>query len=87
MNAVDIIIIVIAVMSAFLGLKCGFIPTAFVIFVGMILCAAILDAVAKAGVAEEAISHSHIAELPMKRFPLLLGLLRGEFDFLKTLFD
>jgi membrane protein required for colicin V production len=57
------------------------------LFIGAILCAAILSAVAKAGVATDSISQSQLAELLMRRFPLLLGLLPGNFDFLKSLFS
>jgi membrane protein required for colicin V production len=57
------------------------------LFIGAILCAAILSAVAKAGVATGSISQSQLAELLMRRFPLLLGLLPGNFDFLKSLFS
>jgi membrane protein required for colicin V production len=55
-------------------------------FFGVIFFSAILSAMAKAGVATDAISHSYLAELFVKRFPLLLGLLPENFDFLKSFF-
>ena len=61
--------------------------------VGALMIAAILTIVAKTefgiagtGGAEEAIQESRLAELLMENFGLLLGLLPGEFDFVRDFF-
>jgi len=56
--------------------------------IGGMLCAAVLAIVSKyLPGTEEVISHSAMAKLLIERFPLLLALLPGEFDFIRDFFS
>jgi membrane protein required for colicin V production len=57
------------------------------VFIGGLLCAAILAIVVKYYPGTEAvISQSGLARFLMERFPLLLALLPGDFDFISNFF-
>ncbi len=57
------------------------------VFIGSLLCAAILAIVVKYYPGTEAvISQSGLARFLMKGFPLLLALLPGDFDFIRDFF-
>jgi len=57
------------------------------VFIGGLLCAAILAIVVKYyPVTEAVISQSGLARFLMERFPLLLALLPGDFDFITDFF-
>jgi uncharacterized membrane protein required for colicin V production len=57
------------------------------VFIGGLVCAAILAIVSKhAPSAETVISQSGVARFLMKGFPLLLALLPAEFDFIRDFF-
>lgn len=58
------------------------------VFIGGLLCAAVLAIVVKYYPATEAvISQSGVAKFVMEGFPLLLALLPGEFDFIRDFFS
>jgi membrane protein required for colicin V production len=58
------------------------------VFIGGLLCAAILAIVGKYSPGAEAvISQSGLAKLLMEGFPLLLALLPAEFDFIRDFFS
>jgi membrane protein required for colicin V production len=60
----------------------------FGVFIGCLLCAAVLAIVGKYYPGTEAvISQSVIAKFLMGGFPLLLALLPGEFDFIRDFFS